>query len=101
MTMNEAKPLLEITWLQGWCPVQAEGFIYGMPFYFRARHEGWRLEVDGEIIARGKHGGDPHAAGYMPLKKAAELIAFHAIRHAMPEDADYDACNSLQESKDA
>jgi hypothetical protein len=26
-------------------PLQIEGFIDGVPFYFRARHDKWRLEA--------------------------------------------------------
>ena len=29
----------------GNCPVQAEGFIDGLPFYFRSRGSGWSLSI--------------------------------------------------------
>lgn len=36
---------LIITSLGGVCPVQAEGTINGKPFYFRARHGKWSLDI--------------------------------------------------------
>lgn len=29
----------------GQCPVQAEGFINGLPFYFRSRHTCWSIDI--------------------------------------------------------
>ena len=37
--------ILEVTSLGGACPTQAEGYIWGKPFYFRARHGEWSLAV--------------------------------------------------------
>lgn len=34
-------------------PLQIDGNVSGVPFYFRARHDKWRLEVYNEIIASG------------------------------------------------
>lgn len=36
---------IEYEWCGGNCPVQAEGTINGYSFYFRARGDGWGLEV--------------------------------------------------------
>lgn len=36
---------INIEYIGGNCPVQAEGIIDGYPFYFRARGNTWRLEV--------------------------------------------------------
>jgi hypothetical protein len=40
----------------GNCPVQAEGFINGYPFYFRSRHMHWSLRVASDVD------GDPFNA---------------------------------------
>lgn len=34
-------------------PLQIDGNVSGVPFYFRARHHKWRLEAYGEIIGSG------------------------------------------------
>ena len=36
---------LIVTSIGGMCPTQAEGTINGNPFYFRARHGEWTLDV--------------------------------------------------------
>lgn len=36
---------LIVTSLGGMCPTQAEGTMNGNPFYFRARHGEWTLDV--------------------------------------------------------
>ena len=36
---------LEITYLGGACPVQADGTINGVPFYFRARGQRWQMAI--------------------------------------------------------
>lgn len=36
---------IEYEWCGGNCPVQAEGHINGYYFYFRARGEGWGIEL--------------------------------------------------------
>ena len=38
-------PTVTIEWIDGWCPVQAEGQFNTIPFYFRARGEKWSIEV--------------------------------------------------------
>lgn len=79
--------------IYGDCPVQAEGFIDGEPFYFRARGLGWSLSIGSDFedkTSRGFHGRDvvlrpkwkhveawgdrPYAAGWMPVETARELI---------------------------
>lgn len=74
---------IEIDWLGGNCPVQAEGRIDGEPFYFRARGEHWRLDIG--RVAFDSHpplwrheeawGDGPFAAGWMPEDVAREMIA--------------------------
>lgn len=74
----------EITSIGGNCPVQAEGTIDGMPFYFRARGEHWSFSVadtpDGPPV-EGKgfyyeedYGDEPYAAGWMPESEAYVFI---------------------------
>lgn len=36
---------INITSIGGQCPVQAEGDVFGFPFYFRARHGAWTFDV--------------------------------------------------------
>jgi len=47
---------LRVDSLGGLCPVQGYGTMGGLPFYFRARHDGWSLEV------ADTPGGDPLAS---------------------------------------
>jgi len=36
---------LVIEHIGGYCPVQAEGTVDGVPFYFRARHQRWQFAI--------------------------------------------------------
>lgn len=69
---------IEIDWLAGNCPVQAEGRIDGKPFYFRARGVAWRLEIRNEHQpewAYGEpYGEEPFAAGWMDVAEAKTFI---------------------------
>lgn len=56
--------------ITGYCPVQAEGKVNGKDYYFRARHDHWRMEVEGEVIAEGDH----LYASWMSLPEALQLI---------------------------
>lgn len=68
------------------CPVQIEGTIDGVPFYFRARGQYWAMGVGGEKPVRVAMGweegwsrsepwGDgPFAAGWMPHETAFEIV---------------------------
>lgn len=40
-----AKPEIVIEWLDGNCPVQAEGTVSGKRFYFKSRGARWSLSV--------------------------------------------------------
>lgn len=42
---------LEIDFLDGFCPVQAEGRLDGEPFLFRARGDRWSLSVGGRVLS--------------------------------------------------
>jgi hypothetical protein len=76
-----------ISSIGGACPCQADGTIDGNPFYFRARHADWTLD----IVKPGKdpvmptredriqhfEGDDPWG-GYMPPEEAAKIIVVAA-----------------------
>lgn len=84
-----------IDWLDGNCPVQAEGTIDGRRFYFRARGEHWSIEVHpaadlaagylewpshgsevpGYFEYRERWGNGPYEAGWMPDDIAVQMIA--------------------------
>ena len=69
-------------------PVQAEGLIAGLPFYFRARHNSWSFAVasgaqaDPVLVTCSTEGflltgavpGGPSAASYLSLQDATAII---------------------------
>lgn len=75
---------LQIDSIGGPCPVQAEGMVDGVPFYFRARYAEWQMAIGHDAVGiacgdpgwmrEGEWGDGPHDAGYMPLEVARELI---------------------------
>lgn len=76
---------LRIEYLDGNCPVQAEGTVNGVPFVFKARGERWRLAIgeDPVAVSRGEKegwyreadwGDKPFAAGWMPREEARAII---------------------------
>ena len=67
-----------LEWLNGWCPVQAEGKVNDKPFYFRARWDAWRFEVDGRVYAQ----GDYPVASWMPLGIAIQCIGIGVVQYA-------------------
>jgi len=74
-------PAIEIDYIGGNCPVQAEGRIGNVPWYFRARGQSWSMGIGGEPICGphvrfdGEYGDNPYAAGWMPQYVALEIIA--------------------------
>lgn len=81
-------------WLGGYAPVQAEGWVDGLPFYFRARGPHWELRiaaVGGDPIASPEwvygeaYGKEPVDASYMPLDEAEELIRSTIARYLRGE----------------
>jgi hypothetical protein len=79
--MSALDGVLLIDQIGGNCPVQAEGTIDGVPFYFRARGEHWSIGVGGDdpVCApeweREEEWGDgPFAAVWMPLDEARRII---------------------------
>ena len=75
---------LEVEEWGGACPFQANGKINGFPFYFRARHGMWTLEVArvgedpvGNPTVYFAQGSD-RTGGYMKHKTAAMLLGREA-----------------------
>lgn len=70
---------IEIEWLEGFCPVQAEGIVNGQPWYFRARGDHWSFVVYEDDKRTqlwntvGKYGVQ-FEAGWMDLDRAETLI---------------------------
>lgn len=68
---------VEIEWLDGFAPVQAEGSVNGYGFWFRARGEHWSFHVYdsyGEIHNTiGRYGVWPDAS-WMDLDRAETII---------------------------
>lgn len=73
-------PDLDITGIGGQYPVQAEGTIRSVPFYFRARHDCWSMGIGGDVYVDPdwervrfyeRPGGN---AGSMPLEDALRFI---------------------------
>ena len=66
--------------IYGECPVQGEGTIDGVEFYFRARHNRWSLTIgdwslpNGEWFYAESYGSIPHEAGYMTEDEARAFI---------------------------
>lgn len=92
---------INIDWLGGNCPVQAEGTINGKPFYFRARGESWSLSVGGiDAVSdpEWEHSewyGEWPAAGWMTPEEAEAFLRQAAERYArgepgagLPDDSD-------------
>ncbi|MDW9479012.1 hypothetical protein GOB57_10090 [Sinorhizobium meliloti] len=69
-----------IDWLSGFCPVQAEGTVDGLPFYFRARGRHWRIGIGGDCVMEPtwgygeSYGTGPFDAGCMPEDEATGFI---------------------------
>ena len=76
-------------------PVQAEGFVAGIPFYFRARHTSWSFAVasgaqadpvlvscptEGFLLTGTVPGGQA-AASYLSLQDATAIIRSSAIAY--------------------
>lgn len=81
-----------VTQIGGKCPCQAEGVFYGFPFYFRARHGSWTLDVvlpgDDPVCAAGPvyHAdGDDPEEGWMEPWTALAILAEHWKRFVEQE----------------
>ena len=78
-------PYIRIDEIGGNCPCQADGEIYGMPFYFRARGGGWTLSVSqpGEDPVLGgsfyEAEGADESYGWIDEGQALTIIADHIV----------------------
>lgn len=74
-------PKLRLDTIGGNCPVQARGFIAGVPFYFRARGKHWSFSVGRDPVGnpdwqhREQYSDEEFAEGWMEEKEAKEFIA--------------------------
>jgi hypothetical protein len=87
---------IHIEMIGGNCPVQAEGTIDGVPFYFRARGRRWAMSIGkdpvgilatietrtDEWFAEATWGTERFAAGWMPEEEARRLIDWCAAEYA-------------------
>lgn len=77
---------LKVAYLGGLCPVQAEGWVNGIPFYFRSRHDHWSVSIGEDPIGTpwdhpgyyreevfSPYGWE-HDAGYMHQNVALDII---------------------------
>ena len=80
----EAEAGIQIDTFGGNCPVQAEGAMDGLRFYFRARGNAWQFHVaktksdifNNDLFYHDEEYGDgPFDTGWMPDKDAFEHIA--------------------------
>jgi hypothetical protein len=84
----------QIDWVAGNCPVQAEGYIAGRPFYFRARGSRWSIEIGAHDVTAApvweygeRYSDEPYAAGWMSNDEARGFIAAAAARYIAEQSA--------------
>jgi hypothetical protein len=79
--------IIYIETIGGNCPLQAEGKIDGVPFYFRARGQHWSMGIGGDPVmasewyAECSWGREKFAAGWMPEEEARRLIEWCASEY--------------------
>ena len=86
---------LKIESICGYAPVQGEGTVNGVPFYFRALGWRWEMGIGHDPVSicvyGGKAGGwyrsepwgeSTYSAGYMPMETAKEIITKCANEYA-------------------
>jgi hypothetical protein len=62
------------------CPVQVEGTIDEVPFYFRSRWGHWRIGIGGDVVGdpdwtrQSDYGDGAYDASWMPEEEALEII---------------------------
>lgn len=64
----------------GFCPVQCEGWINGIPFYFRSRGSHWSLRLKSQektVTFREEYRGE----NYDPSRKSNEFAAGYATKN--------------------
>jgi hypothetical protein len=71
---------VHIAEIGGACPVQAEGTVKGVPFYFRSRWDRWAMHIGADPLAAESwvyeelYSGGPMGAGYVSEQEAREFI---------------------------
>lgn len=94
--MEQATIIIES--LGGYAPVQAEGRVNGLPFYWRSRHEHYSLSVaadpggdplhvheEGGYYRRYRYGSG-HAASWLPPRTARRLLLRTLADYLYAED---------------
>ena len=78
---------VRVDWLGGNCPVQAEGTVDGLPFYFRSRGEHWSMSIGGSDVVGAPewhyeqgYGSWPDA-GWITTDEAEGFIALAVRRY--------------------
>ncbi len=72
---------IQVDFISGNCPVQAEGKINGQEFYFRARGEHWSMSIGGGDVVDNPDWyyeepfGARFEAGWMTVKQARGFIS--------------------------
>jgi hypothetical protein len=78
------KPSIVLSYLGGYCPVQAEGTMNAVPFYFRARGNRWTFALGGDDLIRTPkwfYNGNYENAGWMSHEEARRLIEETCQKH--------------------
>lgn len=80
-------PEYELDYLGGNCPVQAEGKVGDVPFYFRARGAHWCLGIGEDPVGEPvwiheEAFGSSFEAGWMEEDEARRFREFALARHA-------------------
>jgi hypothetical protein len=71
---------IKIDLIGGNCPVQADGTINGVEFYFRARGSRWSIGIGGDVVGAPNwyygepYGDGPYDAGWMTEGEARAFI---------------------------
>lgn len=85
-------PDIKIDMLGGNCPVQAEGTVNGVPFYFRARGERWTFSAGEDPVAiccgdapgfhyEEPYGANKYDAGWMSESEAEDFLRAAAWKY--------------------
>jgi len=94
--------ILKIDWIGGNCPVQAEGWVGDKQLYFRARWDGWRVEIGGwdDLWVYSEEYGTGMEAGWIELDEAMSFIhkAVDIYRDQYREIKDVDILSSDSDS---
>jgi hypothetical protein len=89
MLANEPDVLFE--YLAGQCPVQAEGTVDGVPFYFRSRGKRWSFTVGGgyghpNTWSYAEDYGTRYEAGWITQRQALAFIATGVAQYRARND---------------